>query len=97
RAGRNSAPATRYPGWPRSWAPAQVYTYIRCRGTQASLPLRNADVDDRGHQRTRRPCPVRVLRLPGIPELGDRALLAVRNEDRVVAEALAPAALLDDP
>ena len=35
-------------------------------------------------------------RLPGVPELGDRPLLAGRYEDRVVAETLVPAALVRD-
>jgi hypothetical protein len=38
-----------------------------------------------------------VERLPAVSELGDRSRLADRDEDRVVAEALAPAPLLRDP
>src|SRR5436305_6519901 len=40
---------------------------------------------------------MRVARLPLVPELGDGSLLAVRDEDRVVAESLGPARLLGDP
>jgi hypothetical protein len=40
---------------------------------------------------------VRVARLPVVPELGDGALLAVRHEDRVVAESLLAARRLGDP
>src|SRR5258708_3457537 len=36
---------------------------------------------------------MRVTGLPGIAELGDGSFFAVRNEDRVVAEALAAARL----
>src|SRR5207248_3073005 len=40
---------------------------------------------------------MRVARLPLVPELCDGSLLAVRDEDRVVAESLGPARLLGDP
>src|SRR4030081_1155062 len=40
---------------------------------------------------------MRVARLPGVTELGDRPLLAVGDEDRVVAEALAAARLCRNP
>src|SRR5436305_13578180 len=39
---------------------------------------------------------MRVLRLPRSAELRNRALLACRDEDRVIAEALAPARLVCD-
>src|SRR4051794_26490113 len=39
---------------------------------------------------------MRVLRLPGIAELGDGALLALGDEDRVVPEALAASRLVRD-
>src|SRR5436190_18207572 len=48
-------------------------------------------------QRARGAGAVGVLRLPFVPELGDRPLLAVRDEDRVVAEALAPLRRDGDP
>src|SRR5689334_7084057 len=47
-------------------------------------------------QRSRRSRPVRVLGLPLVAELGHRALLAVRDEDRVEAEAFRPARFLGD-
>ena len=40
---------------------------------------------------------MRVLRLPVVAELGDRALLAVGDEHRVVAEAFAAARRVGDP
>jgi hypothetical protein len=40
---------------------------------------------------------MRVLRLPVVPQLCHRPLLAIRNEDRVVAEALVAARLVRDP
>src|SRR5262249_5329788 len=49
-----------------------------------------------GVERGRGAGAVRVARLPAVPELGDRALLAVGDEDRVVAEALGAAWLGDD-
>jgi len=38
-----------------------------------------------------------VLRLPVVPQFRDRPVLPLRNEDRVVAEALAAASLQGDP
>jgi hypothetical protein len=40
---------------------------------------------------------VRVGGLPVIAELGNRPVLAVRDEDRIEAEAARPAGLVDDP
>jgi hypothetical protein len=40
---------------------------------------------------------MRVLRLPAVPQFRDRPLLTLRNEDRVVAEALAPTGFFRDP
>src|SRR2546430_1123410 len=48
-------------------------------------------------QGARRAGAVRVLRLPGVPELGHRLRLALGDEDRVVAESLAASGLLGDP
>jgi hypothetical protein len=38
-----------------------------------------------------------VVRLPLVPELRDRTLLVVRDEDRVEAEAAGATRLVDDP
>src|SRR5438132_153182 len=48
-------------------------------------------------QGARRAGAVRVLRLPGVPELGDRLRLALGAEDRDAAESLAASGLLGDP
>ncbi len=49
-----------------------------------------------GLERRRRAGAMGVCALPGVAELGDRARLAERHEDRVVAEALVAAALRRD-
>src|SRR5437763_1391571 len=70
----------------------------RSRASSRSRPsVSSRSRHERAPKRSSRARSVGVRALPLVAELGDRALLAVRHEDRVVAEALAAARLVDDP
>src|SRR5262245_13004544 len=67
------------------------------REHEARLRLGASGLDHRVAQRLRRASAVRVLAFPVIAELGHRPLLALGNEDRVVAEPFGAAWFVPDP
>ena len=75
-------------------------TCRRCCGSSSSRTGTSSAAGRWSGGSTESPCrarPVRVLALPRVAQLGDRPLLALRHEDRVVAEALRATTLGGDP
>src|SRR4029079_12730892 len=73
--------------------PARGVAGAGCSSRAGIVPL----AVDFGHKRLCRPRPVRGLRLPRVAGLRDRLLLAVGDEDGVVAEALGAPRLAGNP